>query len=150
MNSGICSGPGLIRSDELEDIVYREILKKMEPFSVLHSGEKRPSPAAASPQQLSLLQTEREIGQLMDRLPGADQVLYCYIEERIRLLDRKKRELSARLAAHRQPEASRRDIISDPMSMWDKLSFEEKRLVIDLFIRVIYATQDSVRIEWKF
>ena len=39
--------------------------------------------------------------------------------------------------------------ISNHLTMWDELSFDDKRQTVDQLIRVIYATSDSIKIEWR-
>ena len=38
--------------------------------------------------------------------------------------------------------------IYNHLTMWDELSFDDKRQTVDQLIRVIYATSDSIKIEW--
>ena len=39
--------------------------------------------------------------------------------------------------------------ISNHLTMWEELSFNDKRQTVDQLIRVIYATSDSIKIEWR-
>lgn len=39
--------------------------------------------------------------------------------------------------------------IYNHLTMWDELSFDDKRQTVDQLIRVIYATSDSIKIEWR-
>lgn len=39
--------------------------------------------------------------------------------------------------------------IYNHLTMWDELSFDDKRQTVDQLIRVIYATNDSIKIEWR-
>lgn len=39
--------------------------------------------------------------------------------------------------------------IYNHLTMWDELSFNDKRQTVDQLIRVIYATSDSIKIEWR-
>lgn len=40
------------------------------------------------------------------------------------------------------------DRADNHLTMWDELSFDDKRQTVDQLIRVIYATSDSIKIEW--
>lgn len=39
--------------------------------------------------------------------------------------------------------------MSYAVTRWDIVSFDDKRQIVDCLIRVIYATHDSIRIEWR-
>ncbi len=149
MNSHACEGPGTIYSDELEQLVCGELHKKLKQFSKLSSSKAESLDSDSAALRVELTQIEDELGALMRRMAGADDVLFRYIGSRVKELDGRKQALLRQLSAHRAREGAERTEISDPLAMWDTLGFDDKRRTVDLLIRVIYATGDSVRIEWR-
>lgn len=148
MNSGACEGPGTIHSDEFEQLIYGELRKKLSQFRTLKKCKANPLPPELTSLRAKLTQTEEEIAALMERLAASDDALFHYINERIRELDGRKRELMARISAlqARREEASAE--LCNHLTMWDELSFDDKRRIVALLIRVIYATGNSIKIEW--
>ena len=100
---------------------------------------------------IQLTQVETEISSLMDRLSAADDTLFRYISGRIKELDGKKQELMKRISERKlhHKDADCRPEINNHLTMWDELSFDDKRQTVDQLIRVIYATSDSIKIEWR-
>ena len=98
---------------------------------------------------VQLTQVETEIGSLMDRLSAADDTLFRYISGRVKELDGKKQELMKRISELKLHKEADYTEISNHLTMWDELSFDDKRQTVDQLIRVIYATSDSIKIEWR-
>lgn len=149
MNSKACDGPGTIYSNDLEELVYREMQKKLAQFERLrgkHGGSADPELTALN---LERMQADDEITSLMERLSSADDVMYRYISGRIGELDVKKQALGKRISerkAYRETDCAE---INNHLTCWEELSFEDKRRVVDQLIKVIHATNNTVKIEWK-
>lgn len=149
MNAGACEGPGTIYSDDIEKLIAAEVHEKLAQFKRL----RKHSEAVESPElvgtKAKVAQLDDEIAALLKRAPDADEVLFRYIGQRVRQLDSEKELLSKRIEALRRQNASERLEINNYKDLWDRLSFDDKRRCADLLIRVIFATADSVRIEWR-
>ena len=149
MNSGDCKGGGTIYTDEFEQIIYNEMQKKMAQFKKLRRCKgKRVNPELTA-LNIQLTQVETEISSLMDRLSAADDTLFRYISGRIKELDGKKQELMKRISERKLHKEADYTEINNHLTMWDELSFDDKRQTVDQLIRVIYATSDSIKIEWR-
>ena len=98
---------------------------------------------------IQLTQAESEIAALMERLSAADDTMFRYISGRIKELDGKKQELMKRISELKLHKEADYTEISNHLTMWDELSFDDKRQTVDQLIRVIYATSDSIKIEWR-
>lgn len=98
---------------------------------------------------IQLTQVESEIAALMERLSVADDTMFRYISGRIKELDGKKQELMKRISELKLHKEADYTEISNHLTMWDELSFDDKRQMVDQLIRVIYATSDSIKIEWR-
>lgn len=149
MNSKACPGPGTIYSDEFEALVYEQMKKKLAQFAALRKRKK----ACANPElttlNVELAQVESEIASLMEKLAEADETLFRYISERICELDGKKQELMKRVSELKLRKEADYTEISNHLTMWEELSFEDKRQTVDQLIKVIHATSDSIQIEWR-
>lgn len=149
MNSKACAGPGTIYSDEFERLIYNEVKKKLAQFNVLRKRKGNLINPELTAIHVELAQVEDEINSLMERMAGADDTLYRYIGERIRDLDEKKQMLQAKSLELKQHKEVSYTEISNHLTMWEELTFEDKRQTVDQLIRVIYATSDMIKIEWR-
>lgn len=149
MNSRACDGAGTIYTDDMEQLIYKEMREKLSQFDKLRkkkADEPNPELTAAKAKQA---QIENEIESLMNKMSGADDILFRYIGERIKALDGEKQELVKRVSELQTRTQIDYAEIDNHLTMWDELSFDDKRQTVDQLIRVIYATSDSVKIEWR-
>ncbi|MBR6069512.1 MAG: hypothetical protein IKP78_02835 [Ruminococcus sp.] len=98
-----------------------------------------------------ILRHDTEIRSLMDRMAEADDVLFAYIQQRIKELHSRKSELERKL----QTKARKRKAIDtkplvEPLAMWDTLTVQEKHDVAAEMIEVIYISHHNEDIEIKF
>ena len=147
-----CSGCGTIRVRDLENVVYQQMVKKLEDYKTLTGRKKK---KAASPKltakQMELAQVESEIGKLLDTLTGATPVLISYANSKIEELDSRRQALACEIAKLTAEAVSPEqiDTISNYLDDWENVSFEDKQQVVDLMITVIRATSEKLQIEWK-
>lgn len=133
----------------MEQLIYKEMREKLSQFDKLRkkkADEPNPELTAAKAKQA---QIENEIESLMNKMSGADDILSRYIGERIKALDGEKQELVKRVSELQTRTQIDYAEIDNHLTMWDELSFDDKRQTVDQLIRVIYATSDSVKIEWR-
>lgn len=149
LNSRACEGPGTIYSDELEQVIYEEIRKKLSMFSTLRKQKRITNNTELITKDIELAQIEKEINSLIDRTSGADDLLFQYISERVRELDNKKQSLIKQISQIKQHKKTEYTEISCHLTIWEELSFDDKRQIVDQLIRVICATSDSIKIEWR-
>ena len=81
---------------------------------------------------------------------NSDNALFRYINERISALDKRKADISERIRELDKKKDIPADEIDFHLKMWDELSFDDKRQVADTLIRVIYATDQKITIQWRF
>ena len=95
-------------------------------------------------------QIDTEIEALMSKLTSANDTLMVYINKRIQELDESKKAVQKEICeltpATYSVDAKK---IRDYLDSWDKISFDDKRAVVDLMIEVIRATADTVEIVWR-
>ena len=149
MNAKACAGPGTIYTDEFEQLIYDEMRKKLTQFRKLRRCKGNRINPELTALSIQLTQAESEIAALMERLSAADDTMFRYISGRIKELDGKKQELMKRISELKLHKEADYTEISNHLTMWDELSFDDKRQTVDQLIRVIYATSDSIKIEWR-
>ena len=147
-----CPGCGAVRLHDLEEVVYQQMVKKLEDYKTLTGRKKK---RAASPKltakQMELAQVESEIEKLLDTLTGATPVLISYANAKIEELDSRRQALASEIAKLTAEAVSPEqiDTISNYLDDWENVSFEDKQQVVDLMITVIRATSEKLQIEWK-
>lgn len=149
MNSKACEGPGTIYSDEFEQLIYDEMRKKLAQFKALKKRKGNILNPELTTLNVELTQVDGEINALMDCLAAADDTLFRYISGRVKELDGKKQELMKRVSELKLHKEADYTEIRNHLTMWQELSFDNKRQIVDQLIRVIYATSDSIKIEWR-
>ncbi len=98
-----------------------------------------------------ILKLDTEIRSLMDKMAEADDVVFAYIQQRIKELHSRKSELERKL----QTKARKRMAINtkplvEPLAMWDTLTVQEKHDVAAEMIEVVYISHHSEDIEIRF
>lgn len=148
MNSRGCIGCGTIHAPELEALIYRQMCEKLKEFETLHSENQIQAPLTCAI-ETELAKTEDEIQKLVARLTDANEVLSTYINEKILELDAQKKELLKQLSIRKSETPSSTKQIRGYLKNWEKLSVDDKRLVVDALIEIIHATSERVEIKWK-
>lgn len=149
MNSRACIGPGTIYSDDFEELIYDEMLKKLAQFKKLRKHKNSETNPELTTLNIDLMRIETEIGALMERLAAADDVMYQYISGRVSELDGKKQELTRRISELKVSKETNYTEIQTHLTCWEELSFEDKRRTVDQLIKVIHATSDTIKVEWR-
>ena len=149
LNYKACSGAGTLYTDEIEDIIYSEMKNKLSQFRRLSPAEYYVPDAEQTELETELAVIDKEINGLLEKVRDSDNALFRYINERINALDKRKTEIAERIKEIKQKKDIPADEIEDHLSMWDELSFDDKRQVVDTLIRVIYVTEKKMTIQWR-
>ena len=81
-----------------------------------------------------------------------NQAAISHIEKRIAELDREKNEIESQITAIKAEQESKQinhKKLHNVMSKWSKLSFDDKRSVVDLLIEKIDVYTDRIQIIWR-
>lgn len=151
MENKSCPGPGTLTRHELEKSVYDEMVKKMREFQTLMYSRAEDYNPKLTAERAKLAEIEGEIAKLIDTLTGANPILLQYANSRIEELDaqrQKQLKLVADLTAN-SVSTSQIDKITDYLKNWDKVSFDDKRRVVDTLISRIEASGSQLAIHWK-
>lgn len=149
MNTRACEGPGTIYSDDFEELIYEEMRKKLAQFKKLRKNKNSESNPELTTLNIELMRIETEISALMERLASVDDVMYQYISGRVSELDGKKQELTKRISELKITQRADYTEIQNHLTCWTELSFEDKRQTTDQLIKVIHATSDTIKIDWR-
>ena len=100
--------------------------------------------------QNKLAELEQQIEDLLDSVPGANQVLLAYINRKIEALEGQKNRLEQELAACSEPpDRTSWQVLSDRLTQWDDLSFADKQAVADVFLESITVANGTIEIAWN-
>ena len=122
----------------------------MEQIEIAHKQKEAPDTEAESI-KADILKLDTEIRSLMDRMAEADDVVFSYIQQKIKELHLQKSELERRLQTKARKH---RDIdtkpLQEPLAKWEELSVQEKHDIAAEMIEVVYISHNSEDIEIKF
>lgn len=138
------------RPDKVEAIVFRAMKKRLENLVIAKKERVEPDTEAET-LKVKIIRIEDEIHKLLDRIPEANDILFGYIQERVKRLHAKKSAIEEKLASRAR---KRKNIdttpLTDPMSRWDELTVEEKHTLAVTMIDVVYVSDEyGVEIEFS-
>ena len=144
-NHGHCKGAGCtIYADVLEEYMLGAIKERLSEFSVLK--EDLPScVVAVSEEQKNIHKKIR-----LTKVSETSGVLMKYIDQRVSALDTERKALLEEIAAVNatDTEGSIKQI-TNHVTAWETLSFEDRQAVADTLIKVIRIADGSMEIIWN-
>ena len=148
----VCNTPMLtIYADEFEKLIEGRITDKLTNIVIKPKAENVSNNEIVK-LRADILNIENSIDTLIDKLTEADSMTASYINQKIKKLDSEKTELLQQISRLEEAESKLPDFkaLTNVMSVWDKLSFDDKRDVVQLIIDRITVFPDRVEIVWKF
>lgn len=148
----ICDTPmPTIYADEFEKLIENKITEKLTNISIKPKAESVNCRKIIKLRE-EILNIENSIDVLINRLAEADCSPVEYINKKINSLDSEKKELLQKIHKLEEAENNQPDFkeLTNVMSVWDKLSFDDKRDVVQLIIDRVMVFPDKVEITWKF
>lgn len=141
LRSGACSGIGTLEEKALEQVLEQLVPARLAGLGVLY-GDAGKDPERDRLEH-ALLETERELEGLLERLPQADTALLSYMNSRVDALEQTRTQLSAQLAA-----PFGRGITPDA-ALWAGLTREDRRRAAELLIRRVEVDPAQVSVFWN-
>lgn len=133
----------LIKPDAAEQAVFEAMKERIKTIEIAKKQRSKPN-AESEKINAEILRLDDEIRKLMDKLSEADEVLFDYIQKRIKELHNRKSELEEKL---RQRERKHKEIdtspLADPLSRWDELTVQEKHDVAVTMIDVVKISDET-------
>ena len=86
----------------------------------------------------------------MDKLPDADEVLFAYIQKRIKEFHKAKSKLENKLQTKcRKHKAIDTKPLKEPLKNWDSLTIEAKHEVAVMMIDAVYVSdEDGIHVQF--
>lgn len=146
-----CKGTGgTIYADILEEYMHNAIRDKLSAFKTLSQKTKKRISPEINAYKIRISAIDNEINGLLEKVAEADSILMRYINKNIEQLDAEKAQLCKQLCLlAEQQETSASGVISNHVTLWDKLSFADKQSVADLLINVIHIADGNIKITWN-
>ena len=131
------------RPDEIEEIVFEAMKKRLESLVIAKSEKVKPDSEVENI-KVEMIRLDEEIRKLMDKLADADAVLFEYIQNRVKTLHAKKSEFEEKLRSktrkHKEIDTAP---LTNPMSRWDSLTTEEKHALAVTMLDVVYVSDEN-------
>ncbi len=129
--------------DDVERVVFEAMKERISALEIAKKESEKPDLETEN-LYADIFRIDDEIRKLMDRIANADDVLFDYIQSRIKELHTKKSELESKLRTRaRKHKTIDTSPLSDPLNKWHELSVFEKRDVAATMIDVIYITDED-------
>lgn len=139
-----------VKIADIENCVFEEMSKRVNELEIAHKQNEAPDLETESI-KTDIQKLDNEIRSLMDRMAEADDVVFSYIQQRIKELHAKKSELERKLQTKaRKHKAIDTKPLVEPLAVWDTLSVQEKHNLAAEMIDVVYISHNSENIEVHF
>lgn len=138
----ICSEKQTHRVNDIEDYVEKKLIK----YSKAYETELNNSQPSEDNDILNkIADIDSKIEALISSLETASDVTMGYINKRIEALDAEKQTLLNQQTALVQ----KRQRFSLPDLDYNNLSFNDKKMLLEIFVDRVLLTRDTVKIVWK-
>ena len=132
-----------LKPDQVEEIVYKEMCKRIEQLVIAKHESTKPDPDSEAV-RTEIIKVDEEIGKLMGRLADADDVLFSYIQDRVSKLHEQKSTLERKLQTKtRKRKAIDTKPLEEPLKIWDSLTVQEKHNIAVMMIDVVYVSDEN-------
>lgn len=139
-----------LRTLDLEDIVLQAMHERIETLNIAKKKKDKPD-AETEAVQNEIIRIDNEIRSLMDRMADADDVVFGYIQQRIKELHSKKSELEHKLQTKaRKHKAIDTKPLEKPLAKWSELSVQEQHELAAAMIDVIYINHENEDVQIIF
>ena len=143
----------VIKADELEQKISREIKNKLEELRIHGKSEKENAKVKRIDELTAEIQgIDNNIKKLIALSLESTETTVKYLNESISELDEKKQ--AKQLEIEQLRSELRKDIskniveITNAASHWDDLSFDDKRGVVNILINKILVYENDIKIDW--
>lgn len=139
-----------IKVDDLENRVFEAICERIKQLEIAKKEKESPDSESESI-KAEILRINDEIRSLMDRMSQADDVVFNYIQQKIKELHAKKTAFESKLQTKaRKNKAININPLSEPLKNWNELTVQDKHNIAAEMIDVIYISHNSQEIEIIF
>ena len=123
--------------------------EKIKSLEVAKHEEDTPD-AETESLKAEILKYDDDIRKLMDKLPDADEILFAYIQKRVKEFHKAKSQLESKLQTKfRKHKAIDTNPLKEPLKNWDSLTIEEKHEVAVMMIDAVYVSdEDGIHVQF--
>ena len=149
--NGECQGTGgTIHSYTFEDYMYKAIKNRLSEFTALCTDNKNTTNPKINELKIRISQIDNEVNELLTKVVGATPVLMKYINEKVDILDAERKQLQEDILSLSHTKNDRNmKTISNHVSRWDDISFEDRQAVVNALIKVIHVSDGNIDISWN-
>jgi len=131
------------KPDEVEQKVFEAMKSRLDSLVIAKSAKSNPN-AETQAAEIEIIRIDTEIGELMEKLAKADEVLFELIQKRVKSLYAKKSELEEKIRTKaRKCKEIDTTPLTNPMSRWDELTLQEKHALAVTMIEIIHVSDES-------
>ncbi len=145
-----------IHADDFETMIVDKLKTKIDTLTIrAKAGAMDETQEQHKELEIRISKIESEIDILVNAMTKSevDKVTIKYINSKIAKLDEERtsvlKELDRMKTEQSQKNNTNYKVLQDVMSKWEKLSFDDKRSVVELLIRKILVYPDKVEIQWN-
>lgn len=142
-----------LRANEFEADIVEHIKNKLDSLTIKRREKTTLVDSRIDSLNLQREKISTEIENILNTLATtSNQVAISYIEKKIADLDSQKRKIESEIQTIQSEQEAKQlnqSRISNAVSKWGELSFDDKRAVVDLLIDKILVFQDHIEIVWR-
>lgn len=147
-NSGGCNF-GSLDADLVDEIVFEEMRKKLDEFNTLTKKKQESTDFQTIKLKTQIEAIDQEIESLLDKIPQANGTVMEYINDRVAVLDEKKKDLYAEVVQLSEGSTYSLNELTGYLDNWEDVSMKDKLTVVDSLVESIIASQEKIKINWK-
>jgi hypothetical protein len=129
--------------EDVEDLVFKAMTERINALEIAKKAKKKPD-IETETIKADIIRCDDEIRGLLDKLATADDVLFDYIQDRVKALHEKKSKLHEKL---NRKTRKRKEIdtapLHDPLSRWETLTVDEKHSLAVMMIDYIKISDEN-------
>ncbi|MBR2175561.1 MAG: recombinase family protein, partial [Clostridia bacterium] len=145
-----------IHADDFEAMIVDKLKAKIDTLTIrAKAGAKDETQEQRKELEIKISKIESEIEALVNTMTKSevDKVTIKYINSKIAELDEERTSVLNELDRLKTEQSQKNNtdykVLRDVMSKWEKLSFDDKRSVVELLVRKILVYPDKVEREWN-
>ena len=147
-----CAGFGAAKKELVESAILNQIQEKIKEVKIEQSQPDK-NQAETNAIKSAIATKEKEIDDILDNFKSGSAAVMQRINKRVEQIDDEILELKNELLRHEMSKSSKNqldtDIISEIFKSWDIVSIAEQQAVVDILIKKVLVTKDTIEIVWK-
>lgn len=139
-----------VYADVLEEYMLNAIRDKLSEFKKLSDEKENEATPIIFKNKIRLTRIDEEIGGLLSKVGSANSILMKYINDKVSQLDTERQSLQEEIISLTCSKTENNiGQITDHVTKWDSISFEDKQAVVNALIKVIKIANGNIEITWK-